>query len=203
MVAGRELNPAFSHRQYLFRRKFLRIFGGAFHTYDESGNLVFYTDQKRFRVKEDFRIYSDESKSKEVMRIKTPQIFDVWANYNVFDATNGEEVGQLRRKAMISIIKDEWEIKAADGRVIGKLTESSILGALLSRWWNLIPQKYTISTAEGKEVAQIKQHFNPIILKYTMDILETAPSIDPRLLIGAGILLAAIERRQTEILDDD
>jgi len=203
MVAGRELNPAFQHKQYLFRRKFLRIFGGAFHTYDESGSLVFYTDQKRFRVKEDFRIYSDESKSKEVMRIKTPQIFDVWANYNVFDATNGEEVGQLRRKAMISIIKDEWEIKAKDGRVIGKLTESSILGALLSRWWNLIPQKYTISTSEGKEVAQIKQHFNPIILKYTMDILESAPSIDPRLLIAAGILLAAIERRQTEILDDD
>jgi len=202
MVAGRELNPAFQHRQYLFRRKFLRIFGGAFHTYDERGSLVFYTDQKRFRVKEDFRIYGDESKSKEVMRIKTPQIFDVWANYNVVDATNGENVGQLRRKAMMSIIKDEWEIKAADGRVIGKLTESSILGALLSRWWNIIPQKYTISSVEGKEVAQIKQHFNPIILKYTMDILEAAPSIDPRLLIAAGILLAAIERRQAEILDD-
>ena len=203
MAAGKELNPVFSHKQYLFRRKFFRIFGGAFHTYDESGNLVFFTDQKRFRVKEDFRIYSDESKSKEVMRIKTPQIFDVWANYNVIDATNGEEVGQLRRKAMMSIIKDEWEIKAKDGRVIGKLTESSILGALLSRWWNIIPQKYTISTAQGKEVAQIKQHFNPIILKYTMDILEAAPSIDPRLLIGAGILLAAIERRQAEILDND
>jgi uncharacterized protein YxjI len=203
MVAGRELNPAYQHKQYLFRRKFLRIFGGAFHTYDESGNLVFYTDQKRFRVKEDFRIYSDESKNTELMRIKTPQIFDVWANYNVIDSSSGEEVGQLRRKAMMSIIKDEWEIKAADGRVIGKLTESSILGALLSRWWNLIPQKYTISTSEGREVARIKQHFNPIILKYTMEILEAAPAIDPRLLIAAGILLAAIERRQTEILDED
>lgn len=203
MVAGRELNPAFQHKQYLFRRKFFRIFGGAFHTYDPSGNLVFYTDQKRFRVKEDFKIYSDEGKKTELIRIKTPQIFDLWANYNVIDATNGETVGGLRRKAMMSIIKDEWEIKAADGRLIGKLTESSILGALLSRWWNLIPQKYTISTTEGREVAQIKQHFNPIILKYTMDITEAAPSIDPRLLITAGILLAAIERRQTEVLGDD
>jgi len=203
MVAGRDMNPAFQHKQYLFRRKFFRFFGGAFHTYDENGQLVFYTDQKRFRLKEDFRIYGDESKSKELMRIKTPQIFDVWANYTVHDSTTGQDVGQLRRKALKSIIKDEWELKAADGKPVGRLAESSILGALLSRWWNLIPQKYTIAAVDGRKVAELKQHFNPIILKYTMTILEAAPSIDARLLIAAGILLAAIERRQEQILGED
>jgi len=199
MAAGRDLNQAFTHREYMFRRKFFRFFGGAFHTYDENGNLVFYTDQKRFRIREDFRIYSDESKKTELLKIKTPQILDIWATYTVMDSTTGETVGQLRRKALKSIIKDEWEIKTADGRS-GTLTESSIIGALLSRWWNLIPQKYSILGPQG-EVATIKQHFNPIILKYTLAISDAA-QIDPRLLIAAGILLAAIERRQEEILDE-
>lgn len=201
MVAGRDMDPVFQHSQYLFRRKFLRIFGGAFHIYDENGNLVFYTDQKRFRLKEDFRIYGDEGKSRELMRIKTQQVLDVWASYTVHDSTTGQDVGQLRRKALKSIIRDEWELKAPDGKLLGTLTESSMLGALLSRWWNLIPQKYTIVSVDGRKVAEFKQHFNPIILKYTMTMLEAAPSIDARLLIAAGILLAAIERRQEQLLD--
>ena len=48
----------------------------------------------------------------------------------------------------------------------------------------------------GREVAEIKQHFNPFILKYSMTIPDTQDSIDRRLLISAGILLAALEGRQ-------
>jgi len=202
MVTGANVDGAFQHKQYLFRRKFFRIFGGAFHTYDQNGNLLFYADQKRFRIREDFRIYSDESKSRELLRIKTPQVLDLGATYNVFDSATGQRVGALRRKALRSIIKDEWEIMDSNDRQVGTMTEASLVGALLSRYWNLIPQSYTISTTAGKLVAEIKQHFNPIILKYTMTITEAQPSIDQRLLVSAGILLAAIERRQTAILGD-
>jgi len=202
MAAGRDLNPVFQHNQYLLRRKFFRIFGGAFYAYDQAGNLVFYADQKRFRLREDFRVYSDPGKKVELLRIKTPQILDLWANYTVVDSTTGETVGALRRKALSSMLRDTWELKAPDGRQIGTLTESSLLGALLSRWWNIIPQKYLVATENGKEIARIKQHFNPIFLKYTLSFLETAPAIDRRLVIAAGILIAGIEQRQEEMPGD-
>ena len=98
-------------------------------------------------------------------------------------------------RALRSIIRDEWILSSADGREIGNLMEKSLLGALASRFINLIPQKYTI-IAGTQEVAELKQHFNPFILRYTMNIIVPQSSIDPRLLIATGILLAGIEQRQ-------
>lgn len=196
MKVAKELHPAFQHKEYLFRRKVLKLFGGAFHVYDENGRLVFYSKQKAFRLREDFRVYSDENQIKELLTIKTPQILDIGATYNVQDATTGEVVGAIRRKALKSLVKDEWLFLSNEGREIGKLTESSITRALLSRLIGLIPQRYVITSTGGKEITEIRQHFNPFVLKYSMKIIEPEPSIDQRLLISAGILLAAIEKRQ-------
>ena len=194
MVATKEINPAFRHRQYIFRRKVFKLFGGAFHVYDENGDVLFYSKQKAFKLREDFRVYSDESRTQELLTIKTPQILDFGATYDVQDASTCEDVGALRRKGLKSIIKDEWVIISKEGQEIGILKETSLITALLSRCINLIPQTYTI-LANDREVAEIKQHFNPFVLKYTMTIMD-ASSIDPRLLVASGILLAGIERRQ-------
>ena len=196
MAAVKKLHPTFQQSHYLFRRKVFKLFGGAFHVYDENGNLLFYSKQKAFKLREDFRVYSDEHLMEELLTIKTPQILDIGATYNVQDATTGEAIGAIRRKGLKSIIKDEWIFLSKEGREIGRLTESSIKGALLSRFIDLIPQTYVIVSADGREVAEIKQHFNPFVLKYSMTIVEPRPSIDRRLLISSGILLAGIERRQ-------
>ncbi len=189
------INPAFQHREYLFRRKVFKLFGGAFHVYDTNGDVLFYSEQKAFKLREDFRIYSDESMSQELLSITTPHILDIGATYNVRDATTGEAVGALRRKGLKSIIKDEWVILSKEGQEIGTVAESSMTTALLSRFINLIPQTYVVR-ANDREVAEIKQHFNPFVLKYTMTISDAGFSIDPRLLIATGILLAGIEHRQ-------
>jgi uncharacterized protein YxjI len=192
----KELHPAFQHKQYLFRRKVLKLFGGAFHVYDERGNAVFYSKQKAFKLREDLRVYSDESQRDELLTIKTPQILDIGATYYVKDATTNEDIGALRRKGLKSLLKDEWTFLSSDGQEIGKLTESSMAMALLSRLVSLIPQTYVI-LADGRKIAEVKRHFNPLVLKYSMTIEDTEPPIDRRLLIAAGILLAGIESRQT------
>lgn len=189
-----ELNSAFAHNKYLFRRKFFKLFGGEFRIYDERGKLVFFSKQKAFKLKEDFRVYSDESQRQELLTIKTPQIFDIGATYNVVDAIIGEQVGAIRRKGIKSIFKDEWTFLSNSGQEIGILTEKSTGGAILSRFIKLIPQNYNIMS-NNRQIAQIEQHFNPFVLKYTMTISEE-PQIDRRLLMAAGILLVGIEGRQ-------
>jgi uncharacterized protein YxjI len=190
------LNPAFQHSYYLFRRKVLKLFGGAFHVYDADGNLVFYSEQKAFRLREDVRLYADPQRAQELLRIKTPQILDFAATYYVEDATTGEQVGAVRRKGLRSLVRDRWLLLSADGHDAGRLEESSLAGALLSRLVELVPQHYAITTLDGSQVAEVQQHFNPFVLKYGMTIPEPEPAIDRRLLIVTGILLAAIERRQ-------
>jgi len=196
MQEQKELHPAFMHNYYLFRRKVFKIFGGAFHVYDENRTLLFYSKQKAFKLKEDFRVYTDERQMEELLIIKTPQILDIGATYSVVDATAGQLVGAIRRKFLKSIVKDEWIFLSNDGIEIGKLSESSAWGALASRLINLIPQTYVITSADGRTAAEIKQHFNPFVLKYDMSISGQEVSIDRRLIISAGILLAGIEGRQ-------
>lgn len=191
------LYPAFEHDYYLFRRKVLKIFGGAFHVYGQDGQLLLYSKQKAFKLKEDFRIYADESMARELLTIKTPQILDFGATYYVTDATTHEPVGALARKLLKSMIKDEWKFLSPDNREIGRLTERSMAGALASRFFGLIPQKYTVETADGTLVARINQRFNPFVLKYGLQIERPDSSIDRRLIVAAGVLLAGIEGRQT------
>lgn len=196
MTTSRNLLPAFQHNRYLFRRKFFKLFGGAFHIYDESGQLLFYSEQKAFRLREDLRVYADTSRQQELLTIKTPQILDFAATYHVRDATSGEAVGAIRRKGLKSLVRDEWVLLSPEGFELGKMSEVSWGRAILSRMLPLVPQEYTITAREGHEVAHIEQHFNPFVLKYTMTIMEPEPAIDRRLLLATGILLAAIERRQ-------
>ncbi len=196
METTQKLHPSLLRKFYLFRKKVFKLFGGAFHAYDENGMLMLYSKQKAFKLREDFRVYSDEREAEELLTIKTPQILDIGATYNVHDPLTGQAVGALRRRAFKSIIKDEWVFLSADGAEIGKLTEAGLAVAIISRFINLIPQTYIISSNDGNQVARIKQHFNPFVLKYSMTIYDGDETIDPRLLVAAGVLLAAIEGRQ-------
>lgn len=131
---GRQgLHPAFSRGYYLFRRKVFKIFGGAFHVYDENKQLLLYARQKAFKLREDFRVYSDATMQTEMLTILTPQILDISATYGVRDATTGEVVGALKRKGLKSIFKDEWLFLGPQGQEIGRLKERSVMGALMSR----------------------------------------------------------------------
>ncbi len=195
MASGTELHSAFKLNTYLFRRKVFKFFGGEFKVYDEDGREVLHSKQKAFKLREDFRVHSVDL-NQELLTIKTPQILDIGATYNVVDATTGEAIGALRRKGLKSIFKDEWLFLSSQGEEIGKMAEHSMLGALMSRFIDLIPQTYNIVSIDGTYEAQIRQHFNPFVLKYTMTIVDSNPGIDRRLLLAAGILLAGIERRQ-------
>lgn len=196
MTTTRSLDPAFRHNHYLFRRKVFKLFGGAFYVYDENRNLLMHSKQKAFKLREDFRVYAAGRGMEELLTIKTSQILDIGATYSVQDGTTGETIGSIRRKGLSSIVRDEWIFLSNDGREVGRLTEKSMSSAILSRLVNLVPQTYVVMSADGREVAQIRQHFNPVVLKYDMTIVDPEPSIDRRLLISAGILLAGIERRQ-------
>jgi len=191
-----QLHPTFQHSTYLFRRKLLKLVGGAFHVYADDGSLLLYGKQRAFKLREDMSIFTDESESETLIRIRTPQIIDIGATYGVLDVHADEMVGAIRRKALKSMIRDEYVFIDAGGQEVGLMTEQSMMGAMASRFINLIPQRYRAVTTGGEEAATIKQHFNPLILKYTLSVPEADPLIDRRLLIAACILLCAIEGRQ-------
>ena len=150
-----------------------------------------------FKLREDIRVYSDESKSQEVLMIKARQIIDFSAAYDVVDSASGQKVGALRRKGLASMLRDEWEVLDVNDNVIGSLFEDSMGMALLRRFLSgLIPQNYDI-LVNGHRVADLKQNFNPFTYHLNLDFsMDTSGQLDRRLGIAAGILLAVVEGRQ-------
>ena len=192
------MNPIFEYDRYLLKRQMLAL-AGTFRYFDPAGNMVMYSQQKMFKLREDIRVFADESKSQEVLQIKARQIVDFSAAYDVIDSAYNQKVGVLRRKGMKSILRDEWEVLDANDQPIGMLFEDSMGLAMLRRLLlgNLLPQNYDI-TLRDQRVADLKQRFN--LFRYELDVdfsFDPAKTLDRRVGLAAGILLAAIEGRQS------
>ena len=192
------MNPIFRFPTYLLKRQAIAL-TGKFRFYDPNGQLVMFSEQKMFKLREDIRVYADENKSQEVLSIKARQIVDFSAAYDVVDTALNQKVGALRRKGWSSLLRDEWEVLDANDNVMGKLFEDSVGYAMLRRLLlgSLLPQNYDITFGETR-VADLKQNFNlfryELNLDFSMDINQR---LDRRLGIAAGILLAAVEGRQS------
>lgn len=185
--------------QYLFRRRMLKLIGGQVDISTTDGRPVFCCLQKAFKLKEDISLFTDESKTTELINIKARQIIDFSAAYDVKDVQTGEMIGTLRRKGWSSMIRDAWEVLDARGQVIATINEDSLVLALVRRLLtNLIPQSFHFQTPTGEILAQAHQNFNPFIHK--MDLIMPqgphAAIIDPRLTLAATALLVLIEGRQ-------
>lgn len=192
------MNPIFEFDRYLLKRQVLAL-AGTFRYFDPAGNMLMYSQQKMFKLREDIRVFTDEAKGQEVLQIKARQIVDFSAAYDVIDSAYNQKVGVLRRKGMKSILRDEWEVLDANDQPIGILFEDSMGLAMLRRLLlgTLLPQNYDI-TLHGQRVADLKQRFNPF--RYELDVdfsFDPARTLDRRVGLAAGILLAAIEGRQS------
>ena len=192
------MNPIFQHPNYLLKRQAIAL-TGKFRFYDPMGNMVMFSEQKMFRLREDIRVYSDESKTQEVLSIKARQIIDFSAAYDVVDTAMNQKVGALRRKGLRSILRDEWEVLDANDNMIGLIFEDSIGLALLRRFLlgSWLPQNYDITLGQTR-VGDLRQNFNLFRYELNLDFsMDVSRSLDRRLGIAAGTLLAAVEGKES------
>jgi uncharacterized protein YxjI len=191
------MNPIFQHQKYLLKRQVLAL-AGTFRVYNPMEDLVMFSQQKMFKLREDIRVFSDETKAQEVLSIKARQIIDFSAAYDVVDTAFNQKVGTLRRKGWSSMLRDEWQVLDANDNQVGVLFEDSIGLALLRRFLlgSLLPQNYDIAFGEQR-VADLKQRFNLFRYELDIDMSMSIGQLDPRMGIAAGILLAAVEGKQS------
>ena len=185
---------------YTIRRKVLKIFGAAFHIYDPHGAVVGFCKQKAFKLREDLRIYTDESCSTEFLIIKARSVIDFGTTYDV-TLPDGTAVGSLRRKGLTStVLKDHWLVFDDSGRQVGELAEIGSFLAFLRRFIEFVsflsPQQFALTKSDGSKVANYRTHFNPFIYRLSIAVLKDDPEIDDLVILAAGCLIAAIEGRQ-------
>lgn len=188
--------------KYTLRCKFFRVFGNAFHIYLADGTLAAYCKQRAFKLKEDLRVYTDESQTEELFRIGARSIIDLGATYDVRLPT-GETIGSLRRKGLKSaFVRDEWLVSDEQGQQVATLREQGTFPMLrridyVGTVMNIVaPQRYEIQRPDGTPIARFRQHFNPVIYRLGISVLADDEVLDELVILAAACLVGSIEGRQ-------
>jgi hypothetical protein len=200
MTAPTGYKDPFDYSRYVVRRQVFKLLGAAFHVYDEAGSLVMYSKQKAFKLKEDIRLYSDESMRVELLTITARSVIDFSAAYDVIDPLAGQKVGALRRKGWSSLARDSWMLLDARDQQIGTIQEDSMWAALVRRFVDaaslFLPQKFHVEVG-GQLVCTCQQNYNPFVRRLTVDFThDRGGLLDKRLGLAAAVLLQAIEGKQ-------
>ena len=187
----------FDHNSYILRKKLFNFLGQKFYLYDMQWNLVGFVKQKAFKLKEDIRVFSDDTLTKEILIIQARQIIDFGAAYDITDPFTNERVGTLRRKGLMStFVQDTWEVLDSQERQIGLLQEDNPALAMIRRYFaNIIPQGFTFSMGPDT-VASFQQNWNFFVPKLHVQFHVPPEQLDRRLGLGAAVLMSAIEGRQ-------
>ncbi|MEE2682106.1 MAG: hypothetical protein VX641_07010 [Planctomycetota bacterium] len=186
--------------QYLIRQRILKFLGAAFHIHSSTGALVGYCRQKAFRFKEDLRIYRSESCREEIMLIKARNIIDFGATYEV-RLPDGIELGSFRRKGFTSsFMRAHWMVADEHGREVGELLEEGgalpVLRRLLGPLCLLFPETVVLSRLDdGSSVARFRTTRSLFTRSIGVSIEQEDPQLDELLILAAGCLLCAFEKR--------
>jgi hypothetical protein len=190
---------------YLIRKKLLKILGEEFHIYtdDNQDVLIGYSKQKALKIKEDIRVFSDESQSNPILNIKARNILDLSGNYDFTDSNTGESLGGIRRHWKKSWFQDSYSIFGPDNQVYGEIKEDSMMNAMMRRWVPfaslVFPQVFSMDV-QGQSSIIFSQKINPIIQKLTVQI-PAENQLDRRVILGAAMIIIAIEGKQVSVLN--
>jgi hypothetical protein len=168
-----------------------------------AGDPVGFVEQKRMKLKEDLRAFTDDSKSTEVFRIKALQKWDPRARYDVTDPA-GERIGQLQKVFGKSLLRSTWRIYDADGNQIAWARERSMLVAVVRRVIGLIPYvgefglpiPYHFDYFSGDERIGGVERIIGLRDRYRVDVSGDAErSIDRRVVLALAVGMDALQAR--------
>jgi hypothetical protein len=182
---------------YRIRKKVVTV-GNKYWIEDYNGNLLGFCKQKLFKLKEDIRIYTDETLNQELFCIKQKQILDAFGEFGVVDSNNGMVLGTIKREWLSSVFtKDTWQVFNAYNQLIGKIEETSTGQALARKYLpggGLIPEKMTLDL-NGVPIAEINQSFKIIGDIWELIGKQVPTDFDRRVLLATILLMGLIERR--------
>jgi uncharacterized protein YxjI len=170
------------------------------------GELLCFVEQKRFTFKEDIRFYVDESKQRELLRIRARQAFDPRATYDVTDDA-GRKVGEIQKVFGSSLLRSTYRLSDDSGAELAVVTEKSLPVALFRRLVDFVPYiggladwlpiPYHFVFKRGDEIfGEHRRQAFKFRDTYTIDMTADAKrTIDRRLVLAIAVGLDALQAR--------
>jgi uncharacterized protein YxjI len=172
----------------------------------QPGEPLCFVEQKRFTFKEDIRFYADETKSRELLRIKARQRFDPVARYDVTEP-DGTKIGQIQKAFGASLLRSTYILYDETGEETARARERSLWVALIRRLWDFIPYvgavadwvpiPYHFEFKRGDQLLGV-HYRQPFKFRdtYTIDFsFDPERTLDRRLVLAAAVGMDALQAR--------
>lgn len=191
------INATIFEQDFFVARRKIFSFAPKLYIWDREGCTLAFVRQKFFALRDDLRVFTDQTQSFELLRIKGRNVIDFGAAFDVTDSLNGQKVGVLKRRGWKSLVRAEWIILDTLDQEIGKITEDSAALAVIRRLvLRIIPQNFTFEW-RGQVVGTAKQSWNIFAPTMTVDFTaDLEKKLDRRLIVAAIMLLMSVEKNQ-------
>lgn len=195
-----------NHLNYPLDFKFkITTLASDFNITDRNGNYVAYVRQKMFKLKEDVIVFNDESKSKELFRIRANQWIDFNASYSMNEIATGKSFGRLARKGMRSLWKSSYDVLDMNDQTKFRIQEDNawvkffdgmvgeipVIGLFTGYFLN---PSYTITGTDGKEYFRLKKMPSFFGRRFQLDRMIDIDDEDESLVILSLLMMVLLER---------
>lgn len=176
-----------------------------FNITDRNGNYVAYVRQKMFKLKEDVIVFSDESRSKELFRIKADRWLDFNASYSMTDQATGKNFGRLARKGMRSFWKAHYDVIDEEGNSKFQISEDNAWVKVLDGMVGEIPivgmftgyflnPSYSVKDSSGKVYFKLKKMPSMIGRRFQLERVVDIDDEDESLVVLSFMMVMLLER---------
>ena len=166
---------------------------------DATGAVVLYVKQKALALKEDIKIFADESQSRQLYQLKANKIIDFSAQYNITTA-GGAPIGAVKRQGMRSMWKASYNIVDASGGDVGLIHEENpwlkILDGLVSDvpFVGMFINPAYLVDYRGQVVLYLKKQPAFLEGKFTVEKRGNFNDADEGLLLSSVVMALMLER---------
>ena len=173
---------------------------------DASGQVVLYTKQKAFKLKEAVTVFADVEQTRPLYTINADRVLDFNAKYNIADAA-GNHLGAIARKGRKSLWRAQYEVMDGGGGApltireengwvkVGDalLGEVPVVGIFSGYLFN---PTYLITDAAGAPLMRLSKQPAFFEGRFRMEKLaEMSPQDETRAVLGF-LMMVLLERRR-------
>jgi hypothetical protein len=160
-----------------------------------------FVRQKRMAIKEDIRIFADESETDELFRIKARRVLELGGRYDV-TTPDGARIGVLEKVFGRSLLRSTWRLLDADEQEVATAQERSMPMAVARRlvdfvpYGELVPIPYNFDIlVDGARVGGMTRKFQ-LRDRYVLDLSgDPDRRIDRRVAVALAIGLDTLQNR--------
>jgi uncharacterized protein YxjI len=198
-VQGMSADERFALDKFMFNRKLLSL--GKYYLYNEAGQPLFYIDRPLLKMKSEFSIYLDDTKSQKVLSLTQDSAMTVINFTFTLRDQYGQPLAYFKRQGWMSMLRRTWDVYDAQNQHLAIAQEDSWAKAIIRRVAHdsliglIFLTNFIINRPDGTKIGDYirKSTFRD---NHLMDMSgDPMRTLDRRIVVALAILLDNMEHR--------